>query len=353
MDDVSPVAPEVNYVVKTITWGTLEPINVVNNSSHTHVTTLSSMAGLQLDGGESPCVAHTSPKQRPDLLIVLRLIRDHRWLRVVLRTFACSGPTFFFLLLGLCVIFYNQVRGWPWRGPYDISNYGSYYHQYPDAPNHALFILAGITCNLQLGAVATARMVLLQSVLLTTTGSTSCYAPRPRRAIVFLRLSLSLSIISAALSLPTTIIPCCNERGAEGEGDLHLTFAGLTFVLQPIAQCLDFAATAGMPRSRPHVMARTWSACSLTGSGTSFSLYLLSNYGRKTGNIGDPFGGNWRVTSSMEWLGVAFSVCYYLPFACQLEALLRDSQSVDARGGRARRLPTVDVGPLVGRSDEV
>ena len=233
-------------------------------------------------------------------------------------------------------------------GTFRHLEYDSYYYEYPDAPNHALFILTGLTCNLQLGAVAITRMVLLQSVSLATDRA-RCASPRPCCGILLLRLSLLLSLTSAALSLPTTIIPCCNERGPKGEGDLHLTFAGLTFVLQPIAQCLDFAATAALPRSRPHVLARSWSACSLLGSGACFSLYLLSNYGRKTDNIGDPFGGNWRVASSMEWLGIAFSIFYYVPLACHLDALLRDSRSIDA--SRLGGVPTVDVGALVGAGD--
>ena len=119
----------------------------------------------QPDVTATACGSTSHTSHVVDFPTVLRLVRRHRWLRVVLRVLPVSAPLSFGGLLWLCVFYYNEHRDWPWRGPYEISDYGSSYARYPDAPNHSLFIASVFVLTTQLSVIATARMPLLQAAL--------------------------------------------------------------------------------------------------------------------------------------------------------------------------------------------
>ena len=233
-----------------------------------------------------------------DFPTVLRLVRRHRWLRVLLRVLPVSAPLSFGGLLWLCVFYYNEHRDWPWRGPYEISDYGSSYARYPDAPNHSLFIASVFVLTTQLSVIATARMPLLQAALHRTR--------RPRSTRLLARSSFVCLQLAGACFLPTAIIPCCHDWSDQAlqQRRWHIVFAVLVLVFLLITQLLDFCVSCNLPPTPTHRCARAWSVFSLVGFGTVGSLYATSCIALKHPAVADPFAGNRRLTSLMEWFTV-------------------------------------------------
>jgi len=250
---------------------------------------------------------------------LLHLLHRSLGVRIVVRLLAFGLPLCFFGGMALCVALYIENGGGGDGKLHQISVYGSASGlpgvNEAEAPNLAIFI-------------ATAVLVLLLTVpLLVFRASVTLGAarvPGAKCTRVLARLACASGCAGVALLVATACIPCCEGAvpawAPPRQPQTHNEVAKACFSLITAAALADTTAC----------LVLNVRAIAPVGFGTASCIYqaacVIGAMVAFCGYVGE-WSTDLTVVNSLEWLGVALVLIYYVPFALTLARCLNSIEA--------------------------